>query len=333
MNGCLCGAARNCGHKGAHIADVIHNGDHRVARRLLRQLEPVTAVRDTGKRDGNDVRGVGFYRGITGVVGFDCEFISAIASKGVGFHITFQRISVVAAGRYVAAAVSAAAVSAAAAPTAVGVILIAIVRVNITGNAGDGTETALPDSEGLGISGTIHAVMGDPVIILIQSGAGKAAVEKRGRAVKGGCVTSRRDRAAKSLHDAGHRRHVHVAVSRRFNIVEDRIIQLAVIQNIKTEFRFLFCHFRGGRVAEMVYAHGDVVGHRSGIILFKAGVYLIGPVLTAVARADDGKINLAAVGDRVPVDGFLIIRDVNSHQGNMNLTAGIASVSQIGGDG
>ena len=175
--------------------------------------------------------------------------------------------------------------------------------------------------------------MGDPVIILIQSGAGKAAVEKRGRAVQSRRISGRRDRAAKSLHDAGHRRHVHIAVSRRFNIVEDRIIQLAVIQNIKTEFRFLFCHCRGGRVAEMVYAHGDVVGHRSGIILFKAGVYLIGPVLTAVARADDGKINLAAVGDRVPVDGFLIIGNVNSHQGNMNLTAGIASVSQIGGDG
>ena len=268
------------------------------------------------------------HRWVSGVVGFDNELIRVVVSKGVGAHITFQRISVVTARGNVSTAISAAAAS-----TAVGIILIAVVCVHITRNSGNRTETALPDGERLGVSGTIHAVMGDPVIVLIQSGAGKAAVEQGRRAVKSRRISGRCNCAAKCFHNTCHGCNIHVAMSRSFNVVKDRIIQLTVIQNIKTEFRFLFCHFRSSGVAEVIHADGNVVGYRSRVILFKAGVHLIGPVFAAVACADDGEINLAAFCHRVPVDCFLIIGNINSHQGNMDLTAGIASIRQISGYG
>ena len=287
---------------------------------MLCQRILISAGHDAGKRNGYNLGRVGFHGRKTRVIRPHDKVVGAVAAERVRRNVTFQCIGVVTAGIYTAAGTAAACV-----------ILITVVGVYVAGNTRDRTETTLPNGEILIEVGAIDAVVRDPAIVFVESRTGQAAVIESGGAVQRCIIASGFNGAAESLDNGGHRSGVHGAVRSRFNIIENRIVELAALENIEAEFRFFFCHLRRGGVAEMVYADRDVVCHAAGIILFKAGVFLSAPVFSAVAGANDRKVYQSAVGDGRPIDISLIIGNVNSHQRYMDLTGGVTAIREIGG--
>ena len=309
-----------------YVAHIVYDGDDGVARLLLPgQGEQVPAAGGAGEGHGHNVRIAGLYGGEEGIVGGHLELVGAVAAKGVGVYVAAHGVAAVPAARGVAAGTGAAA--------AVGIILITVVRVHIAGNAGHGAEAGLPHHEILGKHRPVHAVMGHPAVVLVQPAAGKAAVVQSGGTVQGHVIAALFNGGAEGLHNVGHGAAVHISVVGRFNVVKNRVVQLAAVQNVQAEFSLSAGHLRRGGIAEMVHAHVNAVGHGPGVIFRKALVHLVGPVFPAVPGADDGEVHQAAVGHGVPVNVALVVRHVNAHERHVYLAAGVAAVGKVGGYG
>ena len=290
---------------------------------MLRQRVAVAAADDARQRDGDDARIARLDRRDDRVVRDDGEVIGAVAAEGVGADAAAHGVAVVAAGRHTAASAAA----------ALRIIFIRVVGVHVAGNAAHLHEAVLPDGEGFRVAGTVHAVMGDPVVIFVEAGARERAVEEGRRAVDGRRVARRFDGAAEGLDNIGEKVWIHAAVRSRLDVVEDRKVERAAVQNVEAELRLLLRHLYRGGVAEVVHADGNVVRHAAGIVLREAGIHLRDPVLAAVARTDDGEVDVAVFRHRRPVDIPLVIRDVDALERDVYLAGRVGAVRQMRGDG
>ena len=134
-------------------------------------------------------------------------------------------------------------------------------------------------------------------------------------AVNYGRIPCLRNFGTENLRNFTHRLDGKSRLARVFQIVGNRVIEMAAVKKIEAFVRFLRSHCGICGIAVMVNADFQPGIHGTAVVTFKLGISLripyAGVSVAAVTVADHGKFN-TGIFHRSPVDRRLNIRHIDS---------------------